>query len=60
MIKILILVLIGVIIGWSIPKPQTSIISKITGKVSSIFASIKAKFAKKNDTTPPTPPTQSN
>jgi hypothetical protein len=54
MIQIIVLVLIGIIIGWSVPKPQTTIITTITTKVSALIAKIKAKFAKKTDTTPPT------
>jgi len=54
MIQIIVLVLIGIIIGWSVPKPQTTIITTITTKVSALIAKIKTKFAKKTDTTPPT------
>ena len=45
MIKILILILIGVVIGWSIPKP--AIVDTVITKVKEIINSIIGKFKRK-------------
>ena len=45
MIKILILILIGVVIGWSIPKP--AIVDTVITKVKEIINNIIGKFKSK-------------
>lgn len=44
MIKILVLILIGIIIGWYIPRPP--IVDTLVNKVRELINSIKVKFKK--------------
>jgi len=44
MIKILILILIGIVIGWYVPKP--AIVDTILNKAKDIINNIKGKFIK--------------
>ena len=44
MIKILVLIAIGIIIGWYIPRP--AIVDTVVNKVKDIINNIKAKFIK--------------